>query len=346
VLVTGAIGSLTYGLIEAGERGWGDSLILTAFAVSAVLFAAFVVVESRTEKPMVPLRFFRSSTFTAANIDAFAVSFFISGIAFSMTMYFQNVHGYSPMKNGLTMIPMVVTMMVFAPVSGSLVNRIGTSRLISLGMLIAGVAAFLYLRTSADARFLDVLPAMVVMGFGFALIFAPMTTAVLNSVESDKSGIASAVNGAVRETGFAFGVALLGTIMNTTYKERFADSDQVRSLASSSQGGQNPVQALIGFVGEGFNFAGRVILNPQGFPAEVQQLIGAVPEDAQRMLVDASSVAFVDGMHRSFLITGIAIIAVAILSYFMINDRVAESEAPDPETMVQSPNLAGAAPGE
>jgi MFS family permease len=263
-----------------------------------------------------------------------------------MTMYFQNVHGYSPMKNGLTMIPMVVTMMVFAPVSGSLVNRIGTSRLISLGMLIAGVAAFLYLRTSADASFLDVLPAMVVMGFGFALIFAPMTTAVLNSVESDKSGIASAVNGAVRETGFAFGVALLGTIMNTTYKERFADSDQVRSLASSSQGGQNPVQALIGFVGEGFNFAGRVILNPQGFPAEVQQLIGAVPEDAQRMLVDASSVAFVDGMHRSFVITGIAIIAVAILSYFMINDRVAESEAPDPETMVQSPNLAGAAPGE
>ena len=84
---------------------------------------------------------------------------------------------------------------------------------------------------------------MVVMGFGFALIFAPMTTAVLNSVESDKSGVASAVNGAVRETGFAFGVALLGTIMNQTYKESFNASSQVQALRDPSQCGAGPVAA-------------------------------------------------------------------------------------------------------
>jgi len=344
ILVTGAIGSLTYALIEAGERGWGDSLIVSSFAISAALFAAFIIVEQRTEKPMVPLRFFKSSTFTAANIDAFAVSFFISGIAFSMTMYFQNVHDYSPMRNGFTMIPMVLTMMVFAPISGSLVNRVGTSRLISTGMLIAGAAAFLYLRTSATASFIDVLPAMVVMGFGFALIFAPMTTAVLNSVESDKSGVASAVNGAVRETGFAFGVALLGTIMNRTYKDHFQANDDVQALQAANPGADNPVQAVIHFVGEGFNFAGQVILHPQGFPDQLQALIAAVPDEARATIVKASSVAFVDGMHRSFIITGIAIIGVAVVSYFMINDEVAEHQAEEPEPEAHAtgavPNLA------
>ena len=85
ILVTGAIGSLTYALIEAGRARLGRFADPDRFAISAVLFAAFILVEQRTEKPMVPLRFFKSSTFTAANIDAFAVSFFISGIAFSMT---------------------------------------------------------------------------------------------------------------------------------------------------------------------------------------------------------------------------------------------------------------------
>ncbi|MGC4191506.1 MAG: MFS transporter [Thermomicrobiales bacterium] len=317
LLVTGAIASLTWALIEAGERGWGDSLILAAFALAALLLAAFIVVEQRTEKPMVPLEFFRSSTFTAANIDSFAVSFFISGIAFSMTLYFQNVHGYSPIRNGLTMLPMVATMIVFSPISGSLVNRIGPSKLISLGMLIAGASAFLYLRTSAEATFLDVLPAMMVMGFGFSLIFAPMTTAVLNSVSSDKSGVASAVNGAIREMGFAFGVALLGTIMNQTYRDAFNAHASIRQMRGDPQAG--PLQPVLDLIGSGINYAGRVIYDPEYF--------ADVPGQIASTIYRASSQAFVDGMHESFVITGIAIVGVAVLSLFAIKDRVADAEA-------------------
>ncbi|MGB3329292.1 MAG: MFS transporter [Thermomicrobiales bacterium] len=319
LLVTGAIASLTWALIEAGERGWSDSLILGAFVLSAVLFASFVLVEQRTAKPMVPLEFFKSSTFTAANIDSFAVSFFISGIAFSMTLYFQHVHGYSPIKNGLTMLPMVATMMVFSPISGSLVNRIGTSKLISLGMLIAGISAFLYLRTGVDASFLDVMPAMVVMGFGFSLIFAPMTTAVLNSVSAGRSGVASAVNGAIRETGFAFGVALLGTIMNRTYRDTFNGNASIEQMRHDPQLG--PLQPILDLIGSGINYAGHVIYDPNHF--------SAVPGQIADAIYYASSQAFVDGMHRSFVITGVAIVGVSVLSFFMIKDRVAES-APAP----------------
>src|SRR3712207_2492230 len=110
---------------------------------------------------------------------------------------------------------------------------------------------------------------MVVMGFGNSLIFAPMTTSVLNSVETEKSGVASAVNGAVRETGFAFGIALLGTIMNRTYRDRFARSDEVGALRDNPDPALAPVRGLIDFVGSGINYGGRLVEDPsllQGVP--------------------------------------------------------------------------------
>jgi EmrB/QacA subfamily drug resistance transporter len=334
VLITGAIASLTWSLIEAGERGWSDSFIVGGFTLSLLLFVAFVLVEQRTERPMVPLEFFKSSTFTGANLDSFAVSFFISSIAFSMTMYWQHIHGYSAIKTGLTMLPMVITMMAFSPISGLLINRVGTSRLISMGMLITGAAAFLYLRTGLEASFLDVVPAMVVMGFGMSLIFAPMTTAVLNSVPSDKSGIASAVNGAVRETGFAFGVALLGTIMNQTYQERFNGSTEIQALRAPSNTAPGPLDPVLDKIGEGINYAGRVIMNQDVFPG--------IPDDITATVMRVSSEAFVDGMHRSFIITGIAIMVMAVASYFMIRDDRAERREDIEEETPGKSNLAPA----
>jgi len=241
-------------------------------------------------------------------------------------MYWQNVHDYSPIRNGLTMLPMVTTMMIFSPISGSMVNRIGTSKLITCGMLIVGVSAFLYLQTGVSASFLDVLPAMIVMGFGFSLIFAPMTTAVLNSVESDKSGIASAVNGAVRETGFAFGVALLGTIMNQVYKARFDSSSEVQGLRDPANTGLVPLQPVIDTIGDGINNAGHVIHNERYFPG--------IPDELADTLYLVSSRAFVDGMHRSFIITGLAIMAVAIMSFVLVRDSVAETPADEPEVAI------------
>ena len=321
VLVTLALASLTWGLIEAGERGWGNSLILSAFAVSAVLFVAFVVVESRTERPMVPLRFFRSSTFTGANLAAFAVSFLISGVAYSLTLYQQNVHGFSPIRSGLTLLPLVGVMLVCSPISGALINRIGPSRMIGVGMLITGGAALLFLRTGPNARFLDIVPALVVMGFGNSLLFAPMTTAVLNSVETAKSGVASAVNGAIRETGFAFGVALLGSIMNRTYQQRFSASPEVRALAESDPAGA--LRPAVDLVGSGLTFAGRVIQRPESFPDALRPAIAAIPTDVAARLGDASSAAFIAGMDRAFLLSAGVIALFAVLAYVLIKDTVA-----------------------
>ncbi|CAA9583605.1 MAG: Uncharacterized MFS-type transporter, partial [uncultured Thermomicrobiales bacterium] len=203
LLVTGAVATLVWGLIEAGNRGWTDPLILAALAVSGHLFALFIAVEARTARPMVPLRFFRSRTFTGANVVALAVSFLIAGVGFFMTLYQQNIHGFSAVRSGLALLPMVTMMMVGSPLSGALIGRVGPSKLTAFGMVVAGIGTLLLLRGGPHAPYLAIVPALVVMGLGMSLIFTPSTTAVLNSVESEKSGVASAVNGAIREIGAA-----------------------------------------------------------------------------------------------------------------------------------------------
>src|SRR3954447_14173256 len=100
LLITGAIAALTYGLIEAGNRGWGDPLILTCLIAAVVLGGTFIYVESKVKLPMVPLRFFKSGNFTGANIDSFMISFAIAGVGFFMTLYQQNIHGFSPVRTG------------------------------------------------------------------------------------------------------------------------------------------------------------------------------------------------------------------------------------------------------
>ena len=338
VLVTAAIASLTWGLIEAGERGWTSPFVIATLGVAAVLFAAFIWVESRTERPMVPLSFFRSSTFTGANIDSFFISFMIAGIAFSLTLYQQNVQGMSPIRTGLTLLPMVLTQMALTPLVGSLINRVGPRRMISVGMLIVAGAGLLFLRTSATGSFGDIIPAMIVMGAGMSLVFAPMTTSVLNSVPTEKAGVASAVNGATRETGFAFGIALLGTIMNRTYQEQYAADASIGQLRATTEAAGVPLGGLIDFIGEGMNAAGWVVEDPRLFtdlpPVAFAQLQAS---GFLTIIRQASSEAFVSGMHSAFIVSSIVLAGAAVLSWFLIRDDVvvgARTEEPAAATEI------------
>jgi len=321
VLITAAIAALTYGLIEAGERGWGDTRIVTFLVGALALGIAFIYVESRTALPMVPLRFFRSKTFTGANIDSFMIAFLLTGISFFMTLYQQNVHGFSAVRTGLALLPMVAVMMALSPIAGSLTGRMGSRTLLSIGLGITAIGTLLFLRSGADASYWDILPAFIVLGLGNSFLWAPMTTAVLNSVESDKSGIASAVNGAVREIGTAFGIALLGTIANRVYQNEVRSDSRVEELA------QNPELApVVSFVGDGASNAGHVI---DRIPA-----LSALPAEVVDVLRLASSEAFVVGMDRAIIISGLGLLVTSVLSYFLISEQVVvqpiEAHAPAP----------------
>lgn len=312
LLITGAVASLTWALIEAGDRGWNDALILAAFALAVILLGGFVAVEARVKRPMVPLSFFRSSTFTGANIDAFAISFAIGAVAFFLTLYQQNVHGFSPVRSGLSLLPLVLMMMAGAPLSGVLVARIGARLLISIGMIISGIGTLLFLRAAPDARYVDLLPGFLVLGAGNSLIFAPMTTAVLNSVESHRSGVASAVNGAIREIGTAFSIALLGTLANRVYRADYTRAPEIVA-ARTNAAYPPPVQQVIDFIGRGASFGGRVIEDPQRFPGLPASLVAQIRA--------VSSAAFVHGMHSAITVASFGMFAVSIVSYALIRDK-------------------------
>jgi MFS family permease len=286
---------------------------------------AFVIVESRIEKPMVPMSFFRSGSFTGANIDSFMISFAIAGVAFFMTLYQQNIHNFSAVRTGLALLPMVVVMMVLSPMTGSAINRVGPRRMITFGMVVTGIGVLLFLRSGVDATYWDIVPAFVVMGFGMSFIWAPMTTAVLNSVSNDKSGVASAVNGAIREIGTAFGIALLGTMANTTYKNAFEDDSVTQSLRAT---GDATVQAALDFVGSGASQAGYVL--------EKVPFAAGIPADVIEQIRVASSNAFIEGMDFAMIVGGTAMILSGIVSYFIVKDEVFEKK---PEEAALDPAL-------
>jgi EmrB/QacA subfamily drug resistance transporter len=311
VLITAGIASLTWALIQAGERGWTDTYILLAFAIAIVILPIFVYVELHTERPMIPMSFFRSRTFVGANVDSFMIAFLITGVSFFLTLYQQNIHGFSPIRTGLALLPMVVVMMVLSPLSGGMVNKLGPRRLISFGMLVTGIGTGLFLFAGIGVSYWKILPAFLLMGFGMSFIWAPMTTAVLNSVSSDKSGVASAVNGSLREIGTAFGVALLGTLANRAYKADFNGSTEVETLRAS---GGAALQPVIDLVGSGMNYGGDVLSK---LPVAT-----ALPADVVNALERASAEAFMVGMDRAIIFSTAGIIVAAVISYFLIDDAI------------------------
>lgn len=328
ITVSLAIGALTWGLIRAGEDGWAATSVVISLVAALVMFALFVIIEQRVAKPMVPLGLFRSRMFTGANITALAVAFLISGMAFTGTMYFQNVHDYTPIEAGLTMLPMVAVMMIVSPLVGSLIGKIATRNLILIGLLITGSGALLYLRSSTNASYLDVLPALIAVGAGNAFLFAPMTTGVMNSVPSSQVGVGSAINGAVRETGFAFGVAVLGTLANRTYHDHFVDDPEIEGLRRANDGALAPV---LHQVGDGINFAGNWVRT-------VDEL-AVLPEPVLTTIDRVSSQGFVEGMHYAFIITGVMTVIAAFGTWFLIGPDAPSAHAaavPEPDDTVES----------
>src|SRR6266511_2769188 len=223
-LITGTAGLffLVYALIEGNARGWTDGLILGAFALSAILLAVFFYVESHRESPMLPLRFFRIPTFAAANVVAAAVFFAMFGTVFFLTLYLQNVEGYSPVAAGLRLFAFSVVILVVAPIAGRLSDRFGSRWFMTVGPLIAAAGMGLMLRTEVGSSYTTViLPSFIVLAAGMALTMTPMTAAVMGSVPTRNAGVASAATNTSREIGGVFGIALLGAIVTSAFRRGF-----------------------------------------------------------------------------------------------------------------------------
>ncbi len=214
-LLTSGLGlfALTYGLIEGNSYGWTSARILGSFAVAAVALVAFVLLETRQRLPMLDLSLFRSGTFAGANLVVLLVALAMFGVFFFVSLYMQNILGYSAVQAGAAFLPMTVLIILVAPLAGRTSDRIGSRWLMTAGMLLVGTQLVYFSRLGIDSTFWNLLPGLLIGGVGMSLVMTPSAAAAVRSVPVDKSGVGSAVLNAARQVGGSMGIAVLGAII-------------------------------------------------------------------------------------------------------------------------------------
>jgi EmrB/QacA subfamily drug resistance transporter len=214
-LISSALGlfSLSYALIEANNYGWGSGRILVAFAIAAVSLAAFVAFELHQRLPMLDLSLFRNPVFSGANSVMLLVGLAMFGVFFYVSLYVQQILGYSPIQAGAAFLPWTGLIILLAPRAGKLSDRLGSRGLVGAGMIMLAGALFLFSRMGGSASFWTLLPAMLLGGAGMSATMAPVTSTAMASVPRDKAGVGSAVLNSMRQVGGSLGIALMGAIV-------------------------------------------------------------------------------------------------------------------------------------
>ena len=209
VLVTLGLIGLTYGLIE-GANGWTKPAPLTALVAGVALLAAFIGYERRQTAPLLNLKLFASTQFTAANTVTFIVYAALGGALFLLPIQLQQVSGYTALEAGISLLPVTVIMLLLSARSGALAARIGPRLQMTFGPLLIAAGLALFGRIGPSGNYVtEVLPAVIVFGFGVAANVAPLTTTVLAAVPAEHAGMASAVNNDVARAASLIAVAVL-----------------------------------------------------------------------------------------------------------------------------------------
>jgi EmrB/QacA subfamily drug resistance transporter len=214
-LVSAGMLGVVWGLVRGNAAGWTSGEVVGTVAAGAALLAAFVLWELRTPTPMLPLRFFRNRTFTAANLVSLFMYFGMFGAVFLLSQFLQTAQGYSPLQAGLRVLPWTAMPLFVAPIAGALSDRIGGKPLMLLGMsLQAGALAWLAAISSPTLPYSHLVFPFILAGIGMALFFAPVANVVLSAVRPAEEGKASGANNAIREIGGVFGVAVLASVFS------------------------------------------------------------------------------------------------------------------------------------
>jgi EmrB/QacA subfamily drug resistance transporter len=224
VLSIAAVTALVYAIIEAPGTGWTDPLILGSFGVAAALGVAFAVRETHTEAPMLDLALFRNPRFTAG-AGAIALTFFaLFGMIFGLTQYLQFVLGKSALEAGALMVTLAVGIPVGARISLKAGQHAGTNRVIGGALVGLTLVLLSITRWTPTTDAWVVSATLFVLAICLANVMAPATSAVMGAVPEAKAGVGSAMNDLLRQMGGALGVAIIGSVMNTAYRDRMGDA--------------------------------------------------------------------------------------------------------------------------
>jgi EmrB/QacA subfamily drug resistance transporter len=219
LLSIAGLASLVYGIIEAPDHGWTSTQTLVTFAVAIVILGGFVAWELKAKEPMLDLGYFRNPRFTAATTAISLVFFAMFGSYFLFTQYLQFVHGYNPLSAGIRILPWALAYLISATQSAKLVERFGQRLVVASGLTIAGFGiALLAVTSSVTASYWWFALSVVVQALGMGITTAPSTGAIMRSLPLHKAGVGSAVNDTTRELGGALGVAVMGSLVASSFR--------------------------------------------------------------------------------------------------------------------------------
>ncbi|HKA26758.1 MAG TPA: MFS transporter [Gaiellaceae bacterium] len=299
--------TLVYGIIEAPNRGWTDTLILGCFAAAAALAFAFVRWERHTGHPMLNLAFFRNPRFSVASTGISFAAFALFGSIFALTQYLQYVQGYSALEAGAGMVPVAFGLMAGAGSSVKLVGRVGTTSVMTAGLVGLGTLLSLSLFWTADMPYWLIGLWLFGLALSMGWIMAPGTGSVMGSVPKEKSGVASAMNDVSRQVAGALGVAVIGSLITSLYSSSINDSvarlpNGARAAAEDSVGGASAVAASL----------------PRGQGAH---------------LVHAAGTAYTNALGIGFTVAAAFALIAAVLVKLWLPSEGATQHAGDPESM-------------
>ena len=280
--------ALVWAIIE-GPNGWTHTSVVGGFVLAAVLLVGFGLWERRTRYPMLDMSLFRNPRFSAASGSIMLTFFAMFGTLFLLTQFLQDVMGYTALQTGIRLLPMAAIQMVIAPASARIVERVGSKIVVAVGLVTAAVGLILASRLTADATYGQVVISLLVLAAGLALVMPTATESIMGSLPAAKAGVGSAVNDTTRELGGALGVAVLGSVMSSTYRPKVTDA------ISGFPVPRDAANAITDQIGAAMSVAGR---------------IGGEPG---RLLADTASRAFTDGMGTAFMIGAAALLVGAVI---------------------------------
>jgi EmrB/QacA subfamily drug resistance transporter len=213
VSITAGLSILVYAVLEANTAGWGSVRTIALLATSAALIAGFVGIEGRSSAPLVPFRIFRLRTLTGANVVGLLLGASLFSMFFFVSLYMQQVLGYSAIKAGVSYLPLAITIVISAGIASQLVTRVGFKWVLAAGMVLIAVGLVWFSQISVQGSYAaDILGPSLLAGLGLGLAFVPVTIAAVAGVADRDSGLASGLINTSQQVGGAVGLAVLAAV--------------------------------------------------------------------------------------------------------------------------------------
>jgi EmrB/QacA subfamily drug resistance transporter len=278
--ITGALVLLVYALVEAPDAGWGAAQTILLLVSSALLLAAFALIESRHRAPLVPLRILSSRTLVGANLVMVLVGTVAVGMPFVLTLYAQQVLGYSAVEFGLGSVVLAVAVTVSAIVAQAAVLKVGFRPVAATGMALIGAGSLLLTQVSVGGSYIgDIVFGLLVCGLGIGLVFVTATVAALAGVAEHESGLASGLSNTALQIGGALGVAIVTTVAVSRSEDYLAANDGADPLVVLNEGFQSAFLACGVLAGIGLALALVLLGRPRKAPSQRLEPVPATAGD-------------------------------------------------------------------